>query len=192
MSSELVHEIDVEKESTIQLLKSKLLAHPASAVNTASDSLELATQFASNLDADKSNRASVVSDDVLVKSNTVPYIYANDNIPNAFGDSFVELPTSNSEKFYQIKLLSAPDRRRTYIGTERESQNTEVVTVMMLVLLVVIVAIILHLVIRESEQSMTPNEQNVYLIMAHKNNSDPDLGRLRYMPVSEQERCVIM
>ena len=87
-NQELVHEIDSEKDSDIQILKSKLnnlRAHAGSPVMIASDSQD-------------TNHASVVSDEVLVRTNTVPYIYANESTPNNFGDAFVESAIGHERK----------------------------------------------------------------------------------------------
>ena len=195
-NQELVHEIDSERESNIQILKAKLNnlgKHSGSKLTINADTQELATQLASNLDENTTPQASVVSDEVLVKSNTVPLIYANDRIPNNYGDQFVNESTSHSERSYQIKLLSAPKRDRLYVSEVEETRNTEVMTMMLLVLLVVIVAIILHLVVNEAETSVHPNDQDVYLLMAHANNRDPVLRELRYMPVPDRRgTCTIM
>ena len=204
-NQELVHEIDSERESNIQILKAKLNnlgKHSGSKLTINADTQELATQLASNLndnhklynlDESTTPQASVVSDEVLVKSNTVPLIYANDRIPNNYGDQFVNESTSHSERSYQIKLLSAPKRDRLYVSEVEETRNTEVMTMMLLVLLVVIVAIILHLVVNEAETSVHPNDQDVYLLMAHANNRDPVLRELRYMPVPDRRgTCTIM
>lgn len=195
-NQELVHEIDSERESNIQILKAKLNnlgKHSGSKLTINADTQELATQLASNLDESTTPQASVVSDEVLVKSNTVPLIYANDRIPNNYGDQFVNESTSHSERYYQIKLLSAPKRDRLYVSEVEETRNTEVMTMMLLVLLVVIVAIILHLVVNEAETSVHPNDQDVYLLMAHANNRDPILRELRYMPVPDRRgTCTIM
>ena len=198
-NQELVHEIDSERESNIQILKAKLNnlgKHSGSKLTINADTQELATQLASNLDSDTTSSASVVSDEVLVKSNTVPFIYANDRIPNNYGDQFVnenDESTSHSERSYQIKLLSAPKRDRLYVSEVEETRNTEVITMMLLVLLVVIIAIILHLIVNEAETSVHPNDQDVYLLMAHANNRDPVLRELRYMPVPDRRgTCTIM
>lgn len=192
MASELVHEIDSEIDSSIQNLKAKLngTPHLSSNVNLTLDTLE---SVANNIGGDLTNHSSYVSDETLVKSNTVPYIYANEGLPNHFQDTFATpYKTSNDEKFYQIKLLSAPDRRRVYLGEARDNQNTEIVTMMMLVLLVVIVAVILHLVVTEAERSTQIDEQTFYLLRAQKNNSDPDLREMRYMHIPSQQTCNIM
>jgi hypothetical protein len=205
-NQELVHEIDSERESNIQILKAKLNnlgKHSGSKLTINADTQELATQLASNLDSDTTPSASVVSDEVLVKSNTVPFIYANDRIPNNYGDQFVnennrsmymqDENTPHSERSYQIKLLSAPKRDRLYVSEVEETRNTEVITMMLLVLLVVIIAIILHLIVNEAETSVHPNDQDVYLLMAHANNRDPVLRELRYMPVPDRRgTCTIM
>jgi hypothetical protein len=191
-NQELVHEIDSERESNIQILKAKLSnlgKHSGSQLIINADTQELAMQLADNT----TPQASVVSDEVLVKSNTVPFIYANDRIPNNYGDQFVNESTAQSERSYQIKLLSAPKRNRMYVSEVEETRNTEVMTMMLLVLLVVVVAIILHLVVNEVETSTYPNDQDVYLLMAHANNRDPVLRELRYMPVPDRrDTCNIM
>ena len=222
-NQELVHEIDSERESNIQILKAKLNnlgKHSGSQLVINADTQELATQLASNLidnrtlsklgENDTSSHASVVSDETLVKSNTVPLIYANERVPNNYGDQFVNehmqdgnnrsmnIQDENnnifqSERSYQIKLLSAPKRNRLYVSEVEETRNTEVITMMLLVLLVVIVAIILHLVVNEAETSIHTNDQDVYMFMAHANNSDPVLRELRYMPVQDRHNsCNIM
>lgn len=194
MSQELVHEIDSERDSTIQILKSKLnnfSSHYASSVAIAADTQEIATQLASNLEGDHSHQASVVSDDVIVKNNTVPYIYANEKNSNSYGDAFIQdHPTSYSEQSYQIKLLSAPKHNRLYVG---EQANTEVVTMMLLILLVTIIAVILHLVVHEVEARSVTDDKKTYIIMAHANNNDPILREMRYMPIPEDRNsCTIM
>jgi len=197
MSQELVHEIDSERDSTIQILKSKLnniISHHASSVSIAADTQELATQFASNLEGEPGNQASVVNDDVIVKNNTVPYIYANEQNSNSYGDAFLpESSTSRSERSYQIKLLSAPKRDRMYVSEQVETRNTEVITMMLLVLLVVIIAVILHLIVHEVETRSVSDDKKTYIIMAHSNNNDPILREMRYMPIPEDRNsCTIM
>lgn len=196
MSHELVQEISSEKDSNIQMLKAKinrLSQHHASAVGIAADTQEIATQLANNLDSDEGQQASVVSDEVLVRQNTAPYIFATAS-KDTYGNSFSpDKPASRDEHAYQIKLLGAPKRDRIYVGEQAETRNTEVVTMMLMFLLIVIIAVILHLIVHEVEHNAIPNDKKTYIIMAHSNNSDPVLRDLRYMPIPEERQtCLIM
>lgn len=194
-AQELVHEISAEKDSNIQMLKAKisrLKSHHASAVGQSSDTQEIATQLASNLDSEGS-QPSFVNDEVLVKNNTAQYIFADVPVKDAFGNELLSIPDNRNEHQYQISLLSAPKRDRLYVSEQVETRNTEVITMMMLILLVVIIAVILHLIVHEVEHSVVPNDQKTYILMAHANNNDPLLKDLRYMPVSEERQtCNIM
>lgn len=196
-SSELVHEISSEKDSNIQMLKAKisrLSKHHASAVSVSTKTQEIATQLASNLDSDEGQQASVVSDEVLVKNNTAPYIFANTPIKDSYGNELSPGPSNTSDELsYQIDLLSAPKRNRLYVSEQAETRNTEIITMMLMILLVVIIAVILHLVVREVEHNSLPNDKKTYIIMAHSNNSDPILKDMRYMPIPEERQtCLIM
>ncbi len=84
----LVHEISSEKDTNIQILKAKLsnLQHSKSSpVNIADDSQEIKTQISDVLDND-SVQPSVINDETIVRTNTVPYIFASLSNPNNFGD----------------------------------------------------------------------------------------------------------
>lgn len=123
-------------------------------------------------------QSDLVSDITLANSNILSFLTAADN--NNYGNKFVSVPLSESEKNYQIRLISAPsDSQSMYDNTK-----SEITTMLMMILLVVVIAILLYFVVNSVEKNAETDDLVVYRMTAMSVNQDPLLAQHRYMPVS--------
>ena len=123
----------------------------------------------------------LVNDATLAKSNITYVIDSPDT--NHYGTQFVQLPVSNDEKNYQIRLMSTPETHNVYYG-ETDGDNMKYETLVMIVMLifVVVVAILLTMIINTTEKNATQDDILVYNMTANSINSDPLLRQFRFLP----------
>lgn len=124
----------------------------------------------------------LVNDATLAKSNVTYVIDAPDT--NHYGTQFVQLPISNDEKNYQIRLMSTPETHNTYYANNENDSSMKYETMIMIMMLifVVIVAILLTMIINTTEKNATQDDILVYNLTANSINNDPLLRQFRYMP----------
>lgn len=122
----------------------------------------------------------LVNDATLAKSNITYVIDSPDT--NHYGTQYVQLPVSNDEKNYQIRLMSTPKTHNVYYG-ESDGDNMKYETLVMIVMLilVLITAILLTMVINTSEKNAKQDDIIVYNMTADLINSDPILRQFRSM-----------
>jgi hypothetical protein len=161
-------EFESESDTTLINLKNQL-----NKVSVTSH--EVNPQAVSNIThTETETESDLVNDNTLIKNNIAPVVFEDNNKKNQFGNDFVSSPFNKNELDYQVKLLSVPNVKRSYLG-EIESIGTDHMTYILMFMLIIVVVMVMFVLMSSIEKNSDSDDRVVIQMTLNEIGKRPEL-----------------